>query len=112
MSCFLVGAPPSLGCVCGDLRWFLLLFCFMGWLDSVACDWCCTLEMGLCLMYNINRVFEYYVGKFVQKGPIAQPACRKEVFQMNAQLLYASMVMIITSYLEIAVEGIGALMGN
>jgi hypothetical protein len=31
---------------------------------------------------------------------------------MNAQVLYASMVMIISSYLEIAVEAIGALMGN
>jgi hypothetical protein len=81
VSCFLVAAPPSLGCFFGDLWWFWLFFCLMGWLDSGACDWCCTFEMGVCLMYNINRVFECYVGKFVQKRPSDQPACRKELFK-------------------------------
>jgi hypothetical protein len=57
-------------------------------------------------MYDINCVFKCYVGKFVENS------IRKEVFHLNAQVLYASMVMIILSYLEIAVEVIEALMGN
>ena len=67
MSCFLVASLPSLGCVFGDLRWCWPVFCCMGLFYSGTCDWCCTLEFCLCLMYDINRVFECYVGKFVQK---------------------------------------------